>query len=459
MSSLPPPPTPPNWPTDVLSLYQRLLPAPFLQQLQDAAGVRQNNRVYTFLVVMWLLILQRLHGGASLQQAVLELLRGLPASFWPHPCKRLQRWRQGGHALSQNSGAYNQARQALPLLVVTRSCDHLFEQLTAQWDGRLPVLGARAFFVDGTSVRMAHSPALRGCYPPGSNQHGEAHWPLLRMLVAHDLETGFALRPQWGPMHGRGAVSEQQLLEEALAHLPDGAILVGDCNFGVFSVAYASTERCHPVVLRLTALRAAPLAGGALRDGIDQVVRWRPTRADRKSHPDLPADACVRGRLLVRQVQPSNGAAPFLLALFTTLPNAQEEVCELYGKRWNIELDLRCLKSTLRLDQLECTTPEMVAKELHLAMAAYNLVRAVTAQAAQQSGLAPRAFSFTQVRNIIEVFTPLIASARNPQEAQTYFDQMMSLVRKARLPQRRKRRPSYPREVWGRPRTFPTRKT
>jgi hypothetical protein len=443
----------------VLTLYRRLLPAPFLQQLQDEAGVRQNNRVYTFLVVMWLLIVQRLHGGASLQRAVLELLRGLPASFWPRPCKRLQRGRPDRPALSQNSGAYNQARQALPLPVVTRSCDHLFEQLTAEWDGRLPALGARAFFLDGTSVRMAHSAALRECYPPGSNQHGEAHWPLLRMLVAHDLETGFALRPQWGPMHGPGAVSEQQLLEESLEYLPAGAILVGDCNFGVFSVAYASAERHHPVVLRLTALRAAPLAGGTLRDGIDQPILWRPTGADRKSHPALAADACVRGRLLVRQVQPSNGDAPFLLALFTTLPHTQEEVCGLYGKRWNIELDLRCLKSTLRLDQLDCTTPEMVAKELHLAMAAYNLVRAVMAQAAQQSRLAPRAFSFTQVRNIIEVFAPLVASARTPQEAQRYFDEMMYFVRKARLPQRRKRRPSYPRAVWGRPRTFPARKT
>jgi hypothetical protein len=36
------------------------------------------------------------------------------------------------------------------------------------------------------------------------------------------------------------------------------------------------------------------------------------------------------------------------------------------------------LKGTLELEQLTCTSPEMVAKEIDVAMLAYNLVRAVT---------------------------------------------------------------------------------
>jgi hypothetical protein len=54
---------------------------------------------------------------------------------------------------------------------------------------------------------------------------------------------------------------------------------------------------------------------------------WKPTREDRGSHPDLPPDACARGRLIARQAQPDNGAAPFLLYLFTSLsPNPDEVV-------------------------------------------------------------------------------------------------------------------------------------
>lgn len=439
-------------------MYQRLLPAHFFEQLQNQAGIRQNNCVYTFLVVMWLIIAQRLQRRASLETAVLELLRGLPASFWPQPCKRLQDWCQGEKSLSSHTGAYNKARQALPLTVVEQSCDRIFEQLTAHLEGTLSALATRAFFVDGTSVRLAHSEELCQRYPPGSNQHGEAHWPLVRMLVAHDLETGLAMRPEWGAMHGPQAVSEQQLLEAAIDRLPSGSVGVGDANFGVFSVAYAATQRNHPVVLRLTLVRARHLAGGPLQDGVDRPIVWKPSRDDRRAHPGLPADACVHGRFIVRQVQPSNGTAPFLLCLFTTLQTDQDEVLKLYGQRWNIETDLRSLKSTLQLDQLSCTTPEMVAKELDLAMAAYNLVRAITCLAAERTGIPPRGYSFTRVRNVIEAFMPLVANAKDQQEAQKYFDQMMYYVEQAKLPKRKRKRPPYPRAVWGKGEAFPHRR-
>ena len=39
---------------------------------------------------------------------------------------------------------------------------------------------------------------------------------LVRVLVAHDLRTGLAMRPEWGPMNGPDAVSEQALLERAV---------------------------------------------------------------------------------------------------------------------------------------------------------------------------------------------------------------------------------------------------
>jgi hypothetical protein len=447
----------PTWKADALSLYQQLLPAAFLQRLQNQTRIRQNNRVYSFLVVIWLCIVQRLHGGASLQAAVLELLRGLPASFWPQPCKRLQLWRQHQKSLSSHSGAYNQARQQLPLTVVEQSCDHIFAQLLARLKGVVPAMGARAFFFDGTSVRLAHTPALCASYPPGSNQHGEGHWPLLRLLVAHDLETGLALRPQWGPMHGADAASEQRLLEQAIDRLPRGAVVLGDANFGVFSVGYSAVRRDHPVLLRLTLARARRLAAGPLQDGIDRPIDWWPSREDRKSHPELPAEALLRGRLVVRLVQPDNGAAPFLLPLFTTLWTGEDELFRLYGQRWNIETDLRSLKSTLQLDQLSCTTPDMVAKELNLAMVTYNLVRAVTCLVAERSGIRPRAYSFTRVRLVVETFLPLLATASDEPERRQYFELLMYYVGQAQLSKRRRKRPSYPRAVWNKGEVFPPR--
>jgi len=224
-------------------------------------------------------------------------------------------------------------------------------------------------------------------------------------------------------------------------------------------VAYAAAQRGHPAVLRLTMARAKALAKEEVRDGMDRRIQWKPSQAERRKHPELPADAVVEGRLIVRQVQPSKEVKPFLLALFTTLVDEDSDsVIELYGYRWNIEMDLRSLKTMLGLEQLSSTTPEMVAKEIDLAMVAHNLVRAVTCVAAERAGLKPRQFSFTRVRNVINAFAPMIAAARDEREAQRLTDDMMFYVHQAKLPRRHKKRPTYPREVWHKPQTYPKRK-
>lgn len=416
--------------------------------------------MFTPLVVMFLMMAQRLHGAQPLEYAVMTLLRGLPPSFWPDPCERVRRWLEEGKGPSSHTAGYSQARQVLSKSVVEQSCDRMFDQLLTRTDpdGTAGEPG-RFFILDGSSVRTAHSDALCELYPPGSNQHGEAHWPVLRMLVAHELRTGLALRPEWGPMYGDNPVSEQDLLHRMIDRLPAGSTIMGDCNFGIFSVVWAAQQRRYPVLLRLTPSRAARLAGGPLRDGIDRAVVWKPSTYESKKHPGLPSDAVVKGRLIVRRVQPGDGSAPLLLSLFTTLDKPAGKLVEVYGGRWNIETDVRTIKKELCLDQLTCTTPEMVSKEIHMAVAAYNLVRAMIVLASLQSGIPPRRYSFTKVRLVLETFGPALANASDDKAAGQIFDQMMRYIQQARLPDRgRKLRPSYPRETWPRGSAFPKRK-
>ena len=434
----------------VQSLYLSLLSSEFLSQARE----RENNRVYSTPVVMLLMIIQRLQPEGSLESAVLELL-GLPASLWPDPCGRL---RPDARAMSTNTGAYNKARQKLPLKAVEEFSDNAFAQMTAGTNGSLPAIGRRAFVFDGTTVRTPHTKALQQLYPPTSNQEGESHWPLIRMLVAHDVATGLGMRPEWGAMNGPHAVSEQPLFEQAVQRLPEQAVVVADANFGVFSVAFAATRQNHPVVVRMTAARAKSMWKGPLRDGIDKRIDWKPTKADRKTNPALPLEACVRGRLIVSQVQPSDGSASFLLCLFTTLEEDVAEILKIYGLRWNVETDLGSLKGTLRLDQLTCKTPEMVDKEIQIAMLSYNLVRAVIYQAAQQAGATPRSFSFTRVKRILKVYGAKIAAATTVAQSERLFALMSHAVGQAKLYPRKKKRPAYPREIWHSAKPFPRRK-
>ena len=448
-------------PADVLSLYRRVLPPEFFPQLRKSEGLgRQNNRVYTDAVVIWLMIVQRLMAAGTMEKAVLELLRGLPEDFWPRPCERLRKVKNGEAELSGNTGSFNGAREGLPGSIVEHGTDRAFWQMLEEVGPPATTARRQVFFVDGSSMRTPHRKELAAQYPPGSNQHGKSHWPLLRIVVAHDLYSGLAMRPEWGALNGAAAVSEQALLEKLMQRLPSGCALLGDANFGVFSVAYAAQQRSHAVVLRLTMVRAKALARqnqAELQDGMDLRLQWRPTKEERKKHPETPVDACVEGRLVVREVRPE-GKKPLLLALFTTLEEPAETIIELYGDRWNIETDLRHLKDTLRLGQLTSTTPAMVAKEIDVAMMAYNLVRAVICAAAQKAGLQPRQFSFTRVNHVINAFAPLIAAAQDPAEKQRLREKMMYYVAQAKHPRRNRKRPSYPRAVWPKPEKYAKRR-
>ena len=145
------------------------------------------------------------------------------------------------------------------------------------------------------------------------------------------------------------------------------------------------------------------------------------------------------------------------LYLFTTLVDEREVLVELYRRRWHIELDIRSLKQTLGMHSLSAKTPEMVEKELLLAIAGYNLVRAVQMAAARQANLQPRQLSFSRVQAVVMTAVPDLATITDAAEWETKYQQVLVWAAQGKLPNRARRR-SYPREVWGRGGSFPKRK-
>jgi len=66
----------------------------------------------------------------------------------------------------------------------------------------------------------------------------------------------------------------------------------------------------------------------------------------------------------------------------------------LYRQRWNLELDLRNIRTTLGMEQLRCKSPEMARKELWVYLLAYYLIRLLMAQAALLADQIPRQLRF-----------------------------------------------------------------
>lgn len=146
------------------------------------------------------------------------------------------------------------------------------------------------------------------------------------------------------------------------------------------------------------------------------------------------------------------------LYLFTTLEEPQEVLVELYRRRWDVELDIRSLKQTLRLHSLSSKTPEMAEKELLLAIAGYNLVRSVQMTAAQQANLQPRRLSFSRVQAVVMTALPRLASCTDPAEWEAEYQRVLRWAAQGKLPNKTRRR-AYPRAVWGNRSTFPPHKT
>jgi hypothetical protein len=92
----------------------------------------------------------------------------------------------------------------------------------------------------------------------------------------------------------------------------------------------------------------------------------------------------------------------------------------------------------------------MLEKDLLLALATYNLVRAVICLAAEKAAVAPRRLSFTNVYTLLETFLPDILTARTQPQWEQCWDRILSIATAYLLPVRRKPR-SYPRAVWRRP--------
>jgi hypothetical protein len=428
-----------------LGWFRRLCPKSFFHTLLGEMEMAERSRVFTLHVTVWLMIIQRLSGnGGTLAAAVSELVNG---NGWDvlEPCKRVRE-----HRISTGTGGFSQARMRLPVEAARRVSQHTFDQLyrALRREGELR---HRLFLLDGSSVELAHTKEICKAYGLAKNQFGESHWPVMRVVVMHHVVTGLALPPEYGAMYGPHAVGEQKLGEKLMAVLPPSSVLIADRNFGIFSVMWRAAQLGHDVVIRLTRVRAEKIHR-ELKTGSDRQVAWEPTRHDRLSNKDLPEGATLKGRLLV--VEGDIGTEP--LYLFTTLEDRAETIAGLYKERWLIETDLRSLKEQVKLHSISAKTPQMAATELLLAVAAYNLIRAVMGEAAGQVGMDPRRLSFSRSQAAFWAFTRTVSQRCSTEKFDHHWNLLLRSLSQCKLPNRK--RPPEPRTIWGKQSAFPLRK-
>lgn len=368
-------------------------------QVQNVVNECQGpfrERIFTPLITVSTFLSQVLDPDHSMRQAVARLLAYRAAVGLP--------------CCSSDTRAYSKARQRLPEQVwaelTRRTGRDLLLEAPARWCWR----GRDVKVVDGSTLSMPDTPANQHAYPQSASQQPGLGFPVLRIVALFSLAVGTVLDVAMGPYQGK-QTGETALFRTLHHHLDDGDVLLADRYFcGYFHLTLVR-ERGADVVMRLHHLRHVDFRRGRQLGAGDHIVPWhkprqRPDWMDEATYARLPPTLTMR-ELRIRVPHGQGRSRTILIA--TTLVDAdaypKQSIAALYRQRWHAELDLRSLKTFLHMDVLRCQTPAMVRKEIWVHMLAYNLIRKVMAQAAQEHNVSPRRISFKGTLQTLNAFS------------------------------------------------------
>ena len=403
-----------------------------------------KDRIFSPLVTLWVFLSQVLSADHSCRAAVARLIA--------------HRASQEKSACSANTGAYCQARQRLPERFFSAVACLVGRTLDAQADRRWLWKGRRVYLFDGTTVTMPDTPHNQQAYPQVYNQKPGTGFPIARVGAIVSLSCGTILNLGICQYAGKGQ-GEVSLLRRLWDVLRPGDVLLTDRLMANWTNILLLQERGIELVSRLNkANRKADFRRGKRLGHHDHIVRWpKPSSIrslDRQTYKTLPEYITVR-ETLIRVAQP--GFRTKAIIVVTTLLDPQqtskEDLAALYRARWNNELDLRSLKSTLQMHHLRCKTPDLVHKEIWTHILAYNLLRTIIAQAAATHDLLPRTISFKGASQTLEAFQPVIErqAARGATRHLRLYQDLLHAIATHRVadrpdrfePRVKKRRPNH----------------
>jgi len=407
-----------------------LLPASRITAASDAAGYQDHGGMYTAVVTMQMFLAQLLRPDRSCQRAVC----GLAA----------HRAAQQAKACSVATGGYCLARQRLPeemFWKLMRESGREGEQAApAEWLW----CRRRVRVVDGSTLQIADTPANRSEYPLQAGLQPGCHFPVVRILVVFSLAVGVVIDAALRAYQGKGT-GETGMLRDLAKLFTPGDVLLGDRYFaGYWDLAWWLV-RGVDVVTRLPVSRRSDFRRGQRLGKKDHLIVWRrtawPEWMTRDEAQALPRELTLR-ELHVQVDAP--GFRTRCLVVVTTLLDAQAypatKLRELYRRRWQAELNLRSLKTQLKMEQLQTKKPATVRKEFTTYLLAYNCVRRVMLEAARTSAKEPRQISF---QGTLQSLLEFLARFHRTPSVTQWVDQLLAIIAQLKVGHRPNRVEPY----------------
>ena len=377
-----------------------------LQKACDAEGVAfasGDDQIWSPVLTLWTFLWQVVSSSKSCVAAVARAIAWRVALGLP-PC-------------SSNSGAYCKARAKLPEALLSRLTRDVAHRLDLRAPDAWLWRDRHVRVIDGTTATAADTPANQEVYPQRDNLPGGVGFPLVRWVALFSLATAACIDLAIGPYSGKGA-GETTLGRRILANLKPGDVLLGDRLFATYWLIAEVLTYQADGVFRLHAHRDREGRRGASRlerrQGLrDNVLVWtkpkRPEWMEQADYDAMPTE--LRVRVVWYRIE-TPGFRVREITLVTTLLDAKqylpEELALLYRERWDVELNMRTIKQTMKMEHLTSKCPEMLRKELWAHLLGYNLIRSVQARAALEHGKTPGGLSFAGAMHHLQEMRELL---------------------------------------------------
>ncbi len=345
-----------------------------------------RSRILDPSTTIYLFLLQVLHGDTACQHVV----------------------HFGGWAFTDS--AYCQARKRLPLAVYHRLLEETAAAFRSATAGDSRWLGHRVWLVDGSSFSMPDEPELQRHFGQPAGQRKGCGFPVAKWLALFDLTTG-VLRSATAPLRSHEMSRSAAISRE----LEPGDVVLGERGFCSYAHLASLVRRgLHGVfrvhqkqIVDLTPGRAGARRGSKDLPGLprsrwvlaqgdsDQIVVWckpkgKPSWMGTEEYATLPEEITVRELRYRVEVPGYRVRAITLVAtLLDTATYPASSMADLYYRRWQVEVDFKHMKISMKMDVLRCETAEGVLKELATFALAYNLVRPAMEESARLRGVAP----------------------------------------------------------------------
>jgi IS4 transposase len=362
-------------------------------------GEHSRRRLYTKRNTFWAFIGQLFSDDGSCQEVVQKLkayaaLRGLDLP-------------------SSGTAAYCKARSKLSMddvLAVHKHVTSSMEQLGTSdaWHGH------RVIVVDGTGTSMPDTDANQAVWPQQRHQKPGCGFPSMRLTACFSLHTGALLSYSEGNKHS----SEIVRLREQLDTLKHGDILLGDKAFcGYRDVCERQSRGIETVASMSRRIPVKETEAVKILGPGDVLVRWR--RPKKLTGMSTEQAQALPPYLLLRQTKITVSQPGFrsqTIYLITTLLDPQKypasDLADLYFRRWDVELFFRDIKTVMGMDILRCKTPAMIRKELLMYFIAYNCIRRIMYEAAEEADIPVRLVSFKTSLQTLRSWEPNLNQAR-----------------------------------------------